>query len=390
VVALLLAAPSRASAYEVTDAVEVWSYVQVWATLWQEMEAVAGYSQPITGDTAADTVTGLALGRLRVGGDARILDGLLGFHLHVKLERNVSALDAYVDVTPRPWLSIRLGQFRIPSTWENMVENRQLDFPMRSQISRAVADFSLSRAFYSASQLGGNRSYRRDLGLGVEGELDRGPVPFRYWLMVGNGLGANLWIGGEGSQFAITNPPEFFYGARLEVEPLRDWITVGGHVTYNRHENMALGGSRVAVDLDRMSWSGDVRLSIPAIGGRLALMYAGGVIAEDYYGDGKDDLRYSGGVAQVVIGLSAVLRNLFAVPVPVGHDVQLELRYALCSYEVDESGRPTDQVDLSLGASYLFRQYIRAHVEYTRRRTDDPTEPDLADDLVILSVLAAI
>ena len=71
-------------------------------------------------------------------------------------------------------------------------------------------------------------------------------------------------------------------------------------------------------------------------------------------------------------------------------DTKLELRYSLYSYEVDESGVPTDQVDLSVGASYLLRRYLRVHLEYERRRTDDHTEPDLADDLVLLSFLAGI
>lgn len=388
--AVLVALPSQATAYGLNEDVDLWAYLQVWATMWQEAEAVAGYSQPITGDEATDTTTGFALGRLRIGSDARVLDGLIGLHLHVKLEGSVQALDAFVDITPGSWLSVRIGQYRVPSTWENMVENRQLDFPLRSLVSRAVADYALSRAHYSASQLGGNRSYRRDLGVGLEGEIEAGPVPLRYWLMIGNGLGANRWIGSEGRQFAVTNAPQFFYGTRLEVEPYRDWITLGGHFTHNRHDDMALGGSRVAIDIDRRSWSGNVRLAAPPIGSRIDVMYAGGVIAEDYYGDEKDDLRYSGCAGQLVIGLSTALRNLFDVAWPEAHDLELGSRYALYSYEVDESEHPTDQTDISVGVTYLFRDVIGVHLDYTRQRTDDPTEADLDDDFVMLMFQAGI
>lgn len=387
--AVLVAAPRTARAYDVTDDLALWSYVQVWATLWQQMEAVSGYLQPVTGDEATDTATGLALGRLRVGGSVRLFHGLVGLALHIKLENTVAPLDAYVDFTPFRWLSVRLGQLQTPSTWENMVENRSLDFPSRSPISNAVADYALSRAFYSASQLAGNRGYRRDLGLAVQGEVDLGPVPLRYWLMIGNGLGANLWIG-EGRQFAITNAPQFFYAARLEVEPVRDVVTLGGHVTYNRHDDMALGGPRLAVDLDRTTWSGDLRLAVPRIGLSLALLYAGGVIAEDYYGDGRDDLHYDGGSAQAVLRLSSLLRNVFAVPVPAGHDVRLQLRYDVYSYEVDESGAPVRQDDVTVGAAYLFRDYFRVQLDYSRRRTRDPGQPDLADDLVLLMLQAGV
>ena len=380
-----------AHAYDVTDELDIFGYVQTWLTVAQQAEEQAGLVQYPSNDPAADTTTGFSIQRARVGAEGRFVDGLFGLRLQLKLEHDVALLDAYGRVTPWKWLELRVGQFKTPTTYENLADDQKLDFVTRSRISNAIGDYSLSRTYYTAAQLAGNRAYQRDLGIGLNGQIDLGPVPLRYRFMLGNGLGANMWIGSSSSQpFALTNPGQFYYGGRLELEPVPGMVALGGHASYNQHDNMALAGSKLVIDLKRTSWSADARLDVPQAGLRATALYGGGAILEDYYSDGKDDLWYHGWEGKVIWQISQPLRAWTGADWLKEHAFELGFRYDGLLTDVDESGSPTWQRDYTFGAAYLWREWIKVQADYVVRRTADPAKPDLADDGLVISMQGAI
>lgn len=385
---LLVSLPAQG--YEVTDELEVWAQAQLWMTLREQAEKAATGIQYPSGDAAADTVTGFSLNRARLGAAFDVFDDMLGLEVELALESGVELQDAYVRLSPAKWLSFQFGQFKTPTTWENVMSDRELDFPDRANVSDAIADYSLSRAYYTASQLAGNRSRRRDLGIGAAGTIDLGPVPLRYRLMVGNGLGANLWMGSGDRLYGITNRAQFFYGGRLEVEPVPEWLSLGSHATYNRHDEMTLGGAKLVVDLYRVSGSTDLQLRIPPIGLRLTGMVAVGGILEDYYGDDRDDLHYWGGEGRAIWRVTSLLRGPAHVRFPEGHELEAAFRFDNLSTETDESGQPTRHNEWTVGANYLWESYLKVQLDYTLRRTRDPAVPDLADNRWLLALQGAI
>jgi len=369
----------------------VFANLQTWLTVWEQDEAAAALTQVPSGDLAADTTTGFSIQRARVGAEGSFFDDLFGLRIQIKLEQSVELLDAYARLTPAKWFELRVGQFKTPTTYENLTDDQTLDFVSRTLISAAIADYSLSRTYYTATQLSGVRAQQRDLGISAVGQIDLGPVPLRYRLMLGNGLGANQWIGGSsGKQVVLTNPPQFYYGARLELEPAPGFVTLGGHASYNKHDNMALGGARMVVDLFRTSWSADVRLSVPAAGLRVTGLYGGGKILEDFYGDGKDDLHYHGWEGKIMWRLTEPLRAWTGWSWLHDHALELGFRYDGLMTETDESGMPTWQRNYTFGLAYLWRDYIKVQTDFIVRRTADPAQPDLADDGLILCVQGAM
>ena len=167
-------------------------------------------------------------------------------------------------------LALSMGQFKIPSTYEVALSPGDLDFASRTLFSSVVADYSLSRSPSLASpRFYGVRSHDRDMGLGLKGRLGVG----RCALMVGNGLGANRFVGGrEAKEAVVANDfGAYFYGLRVDLgreigEPLAPFrgssFQAGGHVNWNRHPDVLLDDERTVVDLDRRSWSVDARAAI--------------------------------------------------------------------------------------------------------------------------------
>jgi hypothetical protein len=119
-------------------------------------------------------------------------------------------------------------------------------------------------------------------------------------------------------------------------------------------------------------------------------MYAGGAILEDYYGDGKDDLWYSGWEARAVWRVTDLMGWLADWGWTRTHALEVAFRYEGYETDVDESGAPTRQEDFTFGLNYLWQDYVRVQLDYVLRRTTDVAEPDLRDDLFVASVQAAI
>jgi hypothetical protein len=385
---LLWALPAHA--YQVQDDLEVYGYFQAWLTAWEQGEVFRGLVQQPSGDRATGRTTGFSLNRARVGLDFRTPSDLIGVAFQLKLETPIEILDLFVRVKPIAGLTLQLGQFKIPSTAENLTDNRALDFILRSDISSALVDYSLSRTTYASSLFFGNNAYLRDFGVGLKLDLAPFGVPTRAFGMMSNGLGANLYIGGlTKKEFVLTNGAQFFYGLRLEVEPVPEWVSVGAVASYNRHDNIVFNSGRAVLDLNRRSAAADLTARLRGTGVQLGGLYGGGRILDDSDDNGRDDFRYRGWAAHALWELNPLAQLLFGSH-SESHRVELGLRYEDYVTEADESGEPTHRRTTTLGLAYTYEQVLKAQLNMMLHHTRVPYLPDLRDDAVILSLQTAI
>jgi len=383
------AAPAQAA--EVTEDLEVSGYFQAWFTLLEQMEDAQGLFQDITNDPAADFTSGFRLARLRVGLDYAFLRGKVGVSLLLKLEGDPGMLDANARWTPWKWLTVLVGQMRIPSTAENLRADRDLDFVLRTDLSDALADFALSRTNYPSSLMRGNRSYRRDFGLAVKGRYEGRHFAARAFLMMGNGLGANLFISGDTARgFLITNQAQFFWGARVEIEPWPKHLILGGHVSYNRHDNVVFNSGRTVLDIDRLAGSGDAELRFDRLGLRLGGLGGYGEINEDFNADGRTDFRYWGGSGYLLWDLQPMMRRATKGRFGAHHHIVVGFRYERYASNWDENAEWTFQTTYTAGVTYRYHSHIKLQLNAVLRRTDKPFRPDLDDDLYVLNIQFAL
>jgi len=379
---------SAVTAEEQERGASVYGYMQTLITVYEQAEDMEGLYQHPSGDEAANSVSGLSLRRARIGADIDIYKGL-GVDVQVRLEKPVGLLDFYMRYSVADWFAVQLGQRKIPGPWENLVASNRLDFITRSNVSSWTADYSLSRTVHASSHFSGNRSYLRDLGLAFTGDVDIRIGALRYLLMMGNGLGANLFIGAaDRKEFIIANAPQFFYGARIDLLDLFKVVSLGGHVTRNRHDDMVINSGRTVVDLDRLSWSGDLRITVPKTGLRLVGMLAGGTIDEDFDANGEGDLAYSGWEARALWNLSEFVRWLTPVGWLAEHRFEVGGRFDRYLSQSNQSGPRTRQDDWTLGLSYAFRDLVRVQLNYTWKHTRDPSLPELDDDVLFICIQA--
>ena len=188
--------------------------------------------------------------------------------------------------------------------------------------------------------------------------------------MIGNGLGHSLYIGGrESKEFIYSNEfGDYFYGIRLDWMPTGN-LSIGGHYSINRHDDVLFNDEQTVFDLKRSSQSFDVRYDHPDA--RFAFMYGGGVIDDDYFHTGEKNLDYSGWEAKVFV--------------PVNDSIEAGLRYDNYSYTAHESTNATDQNNLTIGLNYLVEPDMRIQVNYLMKDTDDNINPDLDDDIFYIN-----
>jgi len=308
--------------------------IGLWWNIYEQNEN--GIMQARTQEAAADVASGFNLKQGRISFDYEDTERPIGARLQIRLEERVSLLDGYGFWRPFNFFNLYLGQMKIPSTYESLAADTELDFISRTTLSKNLTDWSLSRSpYYSA--LYGSRSYNRDLGIGIKGALgsDLNPELISYFLMIGNGLGANLFIGGrESKEFMFgNNPGDYFYGARFDISPL-NCLMLGGHYSLNRHDNMLFNDEKTVFDLDRYSWSMDSRLEFSRV--RLAVMYGTGKVDDNYFYTAQKDLSYSGYEVKSLIWLI--------------HDLlQIGARYDTYTHKFLESGLSIDQNNLTIG-----------------------------------------
>ncbi|MBM3242443.1 hypothetical protein FJZ31_39795 [Candidatus Poribacteria bacterium] len=344
--------------------------MSLWWDIYEENEN--GIMQPRTREPAADVASGFNLKQGRISLNYEDEQRLLGARFHIRLEEQVSILDGYGIWRPFHFFHLYLGQMKVPSTYEALTADTDLDFSSRSTLAQNLTDWSLSRSpYYSA--LYGNRSYNRDLGIGIRGKfgIASNPSLASYFLMTGNGLGANLFISGkESKEFIFSNNlGDYFYGVRLDVSPLK-WLFLGGHYSLNKHDNMLFNDGKTVFDLDRYSWSIDSRLDFRRV--RFVAMYGAGKVDDNYFYTDQEDLKYSGYEAKFLVWL---IDNL----------LQLGVRYDTYTHKYLESGISTDQNNLTFGVNFMPMSGMCIQLNYVFKKTENKIEPDLDDNILFLN-----
>ena len=371
---LLFLAPATLSGGEEEERLpQISGYVQTWWTLVEQLEN--GVRQGgAEGDLSQQNTFGFNLARARVALSQSFLEELLGYRIEVKLEEKTELLDYYLKFQPLSWMSVSLGQMKIPSTYEVLEKSNGLDFISRSSVSGQITDWALSRTPF-ISPFMGNRSRLRDLGLAFKGQLVSGRLDF--FLMAGNGLGSNLFIGGwEKKQFVATNDiGKLFYGARIDVRPLH-FLTVGGHASYNYHNNMLLNDERTVMDLNRVSYSADIRAELP-YRINLTALYAGGEVDDNYHLDGKINYRYRGYEVKAIYEV-------------ITEKIETGLRFDVYEYEFNESGSWVSQQNFTIGANAYPIPYLKVQMNYIYKHTDESGFEDLNDNILYAQIQCSL
>jgi hypothetical protein len=383
--------PREARAYEVSERLEVYGYFQSWFTVVEQMEEARGLQQIHTDDPASTWTTGFRMQRLRLGLNARFLDDALEAVLLLRLEGDPGMMDVYVRWRPLRWLSVLLGQFRIPSTAENLRPDRDLPFLQRTHLSDALADYSLSRTNYSSSLFSGNRSLRRDFGLGVRIDQVWPSFGIHVHAMIGNGLGANLFISGDRQRgFLIANEGQLYYAGRLALDLVPGWLTVGGHGSYNRHDDVVFNSGRTVLDLDRWSASGDVILRVAAWGLTVGALGGYGEVREDANFDDRRDYEYGGVAGYVLWDLQPLLTHVTRGRFGRRHHLVLGARFEWFFDVSDEAPETTHEYQTTVSLGYRCGEHVRLQLDAMLRRLDEPFMPDLDDDAFILGAQFAL
>ncbi len=316
--------------------------------------------------------SGFAVRRARLVFDFYYPQSDLKGKIQVRFEDPVQLYDLIGIWQPRREFSLHMGQMKFPTVYEVFVSAGDLDFIERSQLARMIADYSLART-RCKSDLDNFRACNRDIGVGLKGRLDLGREHdvLQYFVMAGNGLGANLDLGGSGASGDIKSEEAgaYFWAARLDFSPIQG-LVLGGHFNRNLHNDLVVDGN--SYDVDRMSWSGDVRLSLPG-GVRLTAMYGAGLVDDDNDGNGKTDYAYSG------YEFSALWTLL---------DEQLTLgaRYDTIQWEIEESDDLSQWRDLTFAVNVTPTKPLIIRFNYIHREfvSDLSGDGDRDDILVML------
>jgi hypothetical protein len=333
-----------------------------------------GIRQSISDDEAVQDASGFALRRARVSLSASLPQYNLYSKAKVELADSVRLLDAWVSYRPYPLLNLYAGQMKIPSTYEVQSEEFNLDFITKTTFSSKVTNYSLSTAPYDSPLVGMN-SYSRDVGIGVKGawKANQSRDVLRYFVMVSNGLGANESIGkNENSGLMTSNKfGDYFYGTRAEVLPF-DWMTIGGHYNYNKHDDMLYRDKASVIDLNRTSWSTDVQVRLPW-DFRVAGLYGEGAVNDNWLDNDKKDYEYTGWEVKVMKGF---FKN----------KLELGVRLDSFGYESNESGVTSYEDHWTYGINYNPIPEVRLQLNYIVKESVIKYEDDPDDNIVFLNM----
>ncbi len=360
------ASPARAEGPKV----RIEADTSFWWTINEQVEN--DYTQRGSGDRAADTASGFNFKQGRLGFLIQSPDGKVEGLIKIRLEERTDALDFWGAYHFAPGANVYVGQMKVPSTAEVLAPDHLIDFISRTTFGQKVGDFALSRTPYLASLMA-VKSYNRDMGVALKGSLPGKDDPrFTYFLMVGNGIGSNNYIGGnESPEFLYTNKfGDYFYGVRLEGRPWRSW-TIGAHYSINSHQNVLIQDQKTAVDFRRQVWSADTELRFP-FGLRVAGFYGKGAM-NDFFNSQSYYYDYSGWGAWA-------LQSLF------NGRLELGLRYDSFTTEFQRDGNETTQNDWTYGVNWWPNQYMRLQLNYLWKDKVNPDVADLGDDIFYMNV----
>jgi hypothetical protein len=348
------------------------SYLSFWWTIYEEMENEA--LQLGTEDEAAEVASGFSLNKARLSFYYLIPEHHIQSKVKLRMEGSFAVYDAYISYQPSDLFKLYMGQMKVPSTYEVLTSEHLLDFITRTTLSSNIVNYSLSKTPYD-SDLHDINCGNRDLGFGIKGSWNAGQDHdvFRYFLMVANGMGVGMYIGGEEKKrFIISNEfGDYFYGIRLDLSPW-EWMTLGGHYDYNIHHDILLNDEETVYDLDRTSYSADLRLLLP-FNFRLTGLYGEGVVDDDWFQDGKKDYEFSGWEARLFKGF---LEN----------KLEMGVRYDTYSFEYNESGDITHENHWTYGINYQPLEGLRLQMNYITKDTESEYQDDLDDNIIFLNV----
>jgi hypothetical protein len=369
---------------KIGDRLVIGSYFQLWYRPYEAADN--GAIQPNTEHEGAQISSGFSFRRVRLSADA--VADRFAFRLELGFETGFTMplLDVWVKLhCYKGYADIVAGQMKIPSTYENLESSSDLDLITMSTLSEYIPNWQLSRHANETSPFYGNRANQRDMGLGFRGNF-RG---FGYFLMVGNGLGANFGIGGsEYKQQVFANGfGAYFYGVRMSLDfaelfrqaldPAKiGRMEVGGHFSYNNHANMVYTDQKSVFDLDRLSWSADMHINITKYL-RLTGMYGQGYINDGFLYDGKTDYRYSGWEVKIM-----------AAPIP--ETLELGVRADSYTYEYSLNGEKEQLMSYTFGVSWKFWDHFRLDANYKLKRIWTHLKRDPVGDVMILQFQAKL
>ncbi len=342
-----------------------------------------GKKQNLTDDEAADLASGFSINRARiaVAGQHGSLNGKISMGLE---EGTPFLLDCYGSWS---WLQggfiFSAGQMKIPSTWEVARSSGELDFITRSNFSKESPDWATSRSVSTVSPFTSARSRLRDAGISLKGKF----YGFEFNAMVGNGLGAGMYVGGgTKKQFVLANNPgAWFYALRAEWSPLLtfrfdlpavNFLKIGGHGSYNIHPDFLYNDGNTVLDLKRHSWSVDIQLGILSRL-RLNAMYGSGEVNDDFDNDGRTDFLYRGWEVRAVV-------------VVVPRFLEAGLRYDWYNYEKTIFGGEEDIGTLTGGVTFIPSTLLRLQLNYMFRVTGGGSSRYDKDHIGILQFQARI
>jgi hypothetical protein len=350
-----------------------------WWTIYEQVQN--GLVQQGSGDSADDHASGFAFRHGRIGFIFGSKGGDLELLLRLRLEERTDIVDFYGGWLPSNIFRLYIGQMKVPSTSEVLAAYDDLDFASRSTFGRKVGDYSMTRTPYISSVMAA-KSYDRDLGISVKGSWPGGTWSgegqavdrqwqARWFLMAGNGMGANRYIGGrESEEFLYTNSVgDMYFGGRLEISPIR-WAKAGMHASSNRHGDMALGDRGPVMDIDRKAWSVDIAAGHPH-SPRIYGFYGAGEM-DDYFDAQRYLFDYSGW------GLQGVWPFL-------GGDLELALRFDRFTSESGRDGNETRQDDWTAGINFSPLENLRLQLNYIVKTATSEFESDIDDDIFYLN-----
>lgn len=387
-------------AYQFNDNLDLAGYIHMWITAYEQMEEIKGLEQDISRDPAVESTTGFSINKARITLKLNFFEELLWFNAGVRLEKEIAPLDLYTTLNIAPYFQLQFGQMKIPSTYEVLTNNLELDFIDRTQISRIITDYSLSRTVYRSSHFYGLRTYFRDLGIAVKGKVDISIGEFAYFLMASNGLGANLFIGGNTfREYLITNGFQFFYGARIELNNLLwDTVSLGGHINYNEHDNVSFNSGRFVYDFHRISASGDIIVRIPYTGVIITGMYAWGRVRDNIDLNDKWDLEYLGFEAKIMWNLNEMIYQVWKEYPQWLDDHIFEIGFRTDSYNTCTDYDVINEIfnlwienyHFTFGFNYFYSKYIKLQLNYVMKKMYHPYEPGLDDDIFFINIQTSI
>jgi hypothetical protein len=151
---------------------------------------------------------------------------------------------------------------------------------------------------------------------------------------------------------------------------------VGGHLALNHHPDLVLDDRRTVLDLERRSFSVDLRIGLTDFV-RLTGMFGAGVVLDDFDADERDDYQYRGWEGSAVV-------------MPLPGLLHFAYRYEGYADERYENGIVDVLHGFTLGATVFPLDMLRLSLNYKWKRLDSEQEPEIDDDALLLLMQAAL